>query len=73
MDTVLDVAVARAAEYLATCGSRPVWPTATVDEVRRRLAMPLPERGAAPEDVINGLVRRVDGGLVGSRTGRFFG
>ena len=73
MDAVLDVAVAHAAEYLASRGSRPVGPTASVDDLRRRLALPLPECGAPPEDVINDLVRGADGGLVGSTTGRFFG
>lgn len=73
MDTVLDVAVARAAEYLADRASRPINATVAVDELRRRLGKPLPAHGMAAEDVINDLARDTAGGLVGSTTGRFFG
>ena len=73
MDAVLDIAVARAGEYLEQSTSRPIGATVAVDELRRRLAKPLPEYGTAAEDVIAELARDADGGLVGSTSGRFFG
>lgn len=73
MDNVLDVAVAHAAEYLETAPSRPVAATATVGDLRRRLGKPLPETGTDAEEILHDLVRDVEGGLVGSTTGRFFG
>ena len=73
MDAVLDIAVARAGEYLEQSTSRPIGATVAVDELRRRLAKPLPEYGTAAEDVIAELARDTDGGLVGSTSGRFFG
>jgi glutamate/tyrosine decarboxylase-like PLP-dependent enzyme len=50
-----------------------VAPTATAEALRSVLPRPLPEGGAAPEDVIEELVHGVQGGLLGSTGGRFFG
>ncbi|HLW48334.1 MAG TPA: hypothetical protein VKW09_11270 [bacterium] len=37
------------------------------------MGRPLPETGTDAEEVLRDLVRDVEGGLVGSTTGRFFG
>ena len=42
-------------------------------ELRRRLARPLTDAGVAAADVVDDLVRDVDGGLIGSAGPRFFG
>lgn len=73
MSHVLDIAAAHAAGFLDGLSSRPVAATATVGELRRRLAKPLPESGTPAEDVLNELVRDVEGGILGSTGGRFFG
>jgi glutamate/tyrosine decarboxylase-like PLP-dependent enzyme len=73
VDNALEVAVARAAEYLARVSSRGIAATAEVDELRRRIAKPLPETGTAPEDVLNELTADVEDGLLKSSSGRFFG
>ncbi|HEY6335802.1 MAG TPA: pyridoxal-dependent decarboxylase, partial [Alphaproteobacteria bacterium] len=66
-------AAAHAAKYLETLRTRPIGTTATVEELRLRLAKPLPETGMAPEKVIDELVRDADGGILASASGRFFG
>ncbi len=73
MTTALDIAAAHANRYLETLASRPVAPTATLDELRSRLSKPLPEMGMDDATVIDELVRGVEGGLMGSAGGRFFG
>jgi glutamate/tyrosine decarboxylase-like PLP-dependent enzyme len=73
MSDVLTVAAAHAAKYLQELESRPIATTATTEELRARLAKPLPHTGLASEDVINELVRDVEGGILGSGSGRFFG
>jgi glutamate/tyrosine decarboxylase-like PLP-dependent enzyme len=73
MGNVLQTAAAHAAKYLERLDSRPVATTATVEELRLRLAKPLPETGMAPEAVIDELVHDTEGGILGSTSGRFFG
>jgi glutamate/tyrosine decarboxylase-like PLP-dependent enzyme len=73
MANILDVAADHAARYLATLPSRTIAATATVAELRQRLGKPLPKTGMAPEAVIEELVRDIEGGLLGSGSGRFFG
>ncbi|MGH6949384.1 MAG: pyridoxal-dependent decarboxylase, partial [Vitreimonas sp.] len=73
MTKVLDRAAAHANRYLATLPTRPIGPTASIAELRRRLAKPVPETGLADATVIDELVRDVDGGLMGCTSGRFFG
>jgi len=60
-------------EYLDGLAPKPVATTATTGELRRRLGAPLPETGAASDDVINEFVRDVEGGNLGSAGGRSFG
>ncbi len=73
MTHVLDLAAAHAARYLASLPDRPVAATASIAELRRRLAGPVPESGLPAGTVIDQLVRDVDGGLMGSSGSRFFG
>jgi glutamate/tyrosine decarboxylase-like PLP-dependent enzyme len=53
--------------------TRPVGATTTRTELRRRLDRPLQDTGIPAGQVIDDLVRDVEGGLVGSTSGRFFG
>ncbi len=70
---LLELAAAHAADYLAALDDTHVAATATPDELRKRLAGPLPEVGLDPERVIDELVRGVEGGLLDSTGGRFYG
>ncbi len=47
--------------------------TASLETLRTRLRKPVPEDGIAPEQVVRELARDVDGGILGSAGGRFFG
>lgn len=47
--------------------------TADVDTLRGRLSKPLPDEGVSPERVITELARDVEGGVLGSAGGRFYG
>jgi glutamate/tyrosine decarboxylase-like PLP-dependent enzyme len=70
-------ALGRAAElalqYLDGLERAPVAPTATLAELRTRLATPLADEGLPPLEVVDALARGVAGGLQGSAGGRFFG
>jgi glutamate/tyrosine decarboxylase-like PLP-dependent enzyme len=70
---VLNAAAAYAARYLETLDSRPIGATASLAELRVRLAKPFPEMGQDAEQVIHDLVRDADGGILGSTNARFFG
>ena len=70
---VLRRAGAHATAYLDGLLDRPVGPTVGPPELRRRLTRPLPDRPSDPAGVIDELVRDLDGGLMGSTGGRFFG
>jgi glutamate/tyrosine decarboxylase-like PLP-dependent enzyme len=59
--------------FLDSLADRPVNATVGAHELRRRLAKPLPVGPTDAVEVIDDLVRDVDGGLVGSTGGRFFG
>jgi glutamate/tyrosine decarboxylase-like PLP-dependent enzyme len=73
MTNVLDLAAAHAARYLATLPTRPIAATASIADLYRRLARPLPESGLPDATVIDELVRDTEGGIMGSAGGRFFG
>src|SRR5262245_34625538 len=73
MTNVLDRAATHAASFLASLSTRPIAATASIADLQRRLAKPLPEAGMAAEAVIDELVRDAEGGLMGSGSGRFFG
>jgi glutamate/tyrosine decarboxylase-like PLP-dependent enzyme len=71
--SVLEHTLSHSLAHLDNLEQTPVAATATLDELRRRLARPLAEAGVAPEQVIDDLAADVQGGLLGSAGGRFFG
>ena len=71
--TALQQTLDHALNYLETLDSAPVAPRATLGELRKRFALPLPEHSLPAGQVISDLVRDADGGVVGSAGGRFFG
>jgi glutamate/tyrosine decarboxylase-like PLP-dependent enzyme len=70
---VLQCAQAHAIRYLDSLPQRPVGATLDAAELRRRLGGPLPQNAMDAVEVIDHLVRDVDGGLHSSVGGRFFG
>jgi aromatic-L-amino-acid decarboxylase len=76
-DTSDRSALERAAEhafaFLEGLDSRSVATTASLEELRARLARPLPDRGMPSVQVIDELVADADAGILGSQGGRFFG
>src|ERR1700677_596903 len=70
---VLNTSASYAVKYLETLDSRPIGTTATLDELRVRLAKAFPEAGRDPEQVISELISDAEGGILGSTSGRFFG
>lgn len=69
-------ALERAAEhafaFLESLDTRSVATTASLDELRARLARPLADRGVPAVQVIDELVADADAGILGSQGGRFF-
>jgi len=72
-DPLLARAAAHASAFLDGIDERPVAALATSDELRARLARPLDVAGVPAEEVLDDLVRDVEGGLLGSTGPRFFG
>jgi glutamate/tyrosine decarboxylase-like PLP-dependent enzyme len=70
---VLQDACAHALSFLDNLDRMPVQPSATLDELRARLAKPLADRGLPAEQVLADLVRDCQDGILGSTGGRFFG
>src|SRR5438128_3413055 len=71
--TALDVAFDRAISHLEHLGDSSVAATADIAALRARISKPLAQEGVPPQQVIEELVRDVEGGLLGSAAGRFFG
>lgn len=69
----LEAASRLALSYLAQLHRMPVTPRTSLDELRRRLAKPLDDVGTPPEQVVEELAADVEGGILGSAGGRFFG
>ncbi|GAA0597301.1 aspartate aminotransferase family protein [Kribbella sandramycini] len=69
----LGEAYARAMTYLQGLPVRRVGASVTADELRARLGGPLPHQPANPVDVVTDLAEGVEGGLVATGSGRFFG
>lgn len=72
IEKVLAGAQRHAVEFLASLDRRPVGATATLDELRRRLEVPLTDSGIDAGRVIDELVAATDGGHLGSAGGRFY-
>jgi glutamate/tyrosine decarboxylase-like PLP-dependent enzyme len=62
-----------AADFVDSLESRPVWPPATVDELRASLGGPLPDGPSDPGDVVEHLAEAAGRGVVASPGGRYFG
>jgi glutamate/tyrosine decarboxylase-like PLP-dependent enzyme len=60
-------------EYVESVPDRPVRPTATLQELRDALDLPLPDGPTDPVEVIESLARDVDAGLTQMTGGRYFG
>lgn len=73
MDSTLRIALQAATEHLSSLDHRSVAATVTAAELRARLGGDVPQTGTDPDQVIRDLVRAVDGGILGSAGGRFFG
>ena len=59
--------------YTASRGSRPVWASATLTDLRAALGGPLPATPIDPTDVIDALSRAAEPGLVTTTGPRYFG
>ncbi len=70
---VLGVAQEIAVEYLEGLDQEPVNPRASLEELRQRFGLPLPEEGMDASQVVSELARQAEGGILGSAGGRFFG
>ena len=62
-----------AADFVESLDRRPVWPPASVEELRQSLGGPLPEGPSDPVRVIEALSEAADPGVVGIPSGRYFG
>jgi len=69
----LEIASSLAVFYLDQLDRLPVAPTASADELRSRLAKPLNDHGTPATQVIAELAADVEGGIMASAGGRFFG
>lgn len=71
--SALDSAYAHAISHLEKLDETSVAATVDAEALRARIAKPLSQDGLPADQVIEELVRDVDGGLLGSAGGRFFG
>ena len=62
-----------AGDFLESLDERPVWPPASVEELRRTLGGPLPNEPVDPLTVIEELAVAADRGVVAMPGGRYFG
>ncbi|HKX48493.1 MAG TPA: pyridoxal-dependent decarboxylase [Gaiellaceae bacterium] len=62
-----------AGDFLETLDERPVFPTASVEELALALGGPLPESPSDPLEVVERFAREVDPGIVATAGGRYFG
>jgi glutamate/tyrosine decarboxylase-like PLP-dependent enzyme len=69
----LNAAMRHALAHMDGLRERSVDATASLDDLRRRIDVPLTNTGLAPEQVIEELVAACDAGIVGSAGPRFFG
>lgn len=70
---VLNQTLTHSLDYLENLDRTSVSASVSLDELRRRLNCPLADESLEPTQVINELVASVQGGLLGSAGGRFFG
>src|SRR3954469_8338030 len=70
---LLEQAAMLGIEYVESVPRRPVGPTATIEELRATLDLPLPDGPVDGLEVIDALVRDVGPGLAQMGSGRYFG
>src|SRR3977135_2365140 len=70
---LLERTAGHAAHFIDSLDSRRIAPIARLSDLRAALARPLASEGAPAEQVVDDLVRDVDGGILASGSGRFFG
>jgi glutamate/tyrosine decarboxylase-like PLP-dependent enzyme len=70
---LLDLTTGLAVDFYESLPERPVFPRASVDELRQAFGGPLPESPMEPERVIAELSQAADPGLVAAPGGRYFG
>ena len=70
---LFEKASALASAYRDALPDRPVGARATLPELRRALALPLPDEGVPGDQVLDELSRGVEGGLMGMASPRYFG
>src|SRR5437762_378363 len=70
---ILEAAAAHALRFREGLRERHVGPTATLDELRAGLAVPLTDEGVDGSKVIDDLARAVERGLMAVAGPRFFG
>jgi glutamate/tyrosine decarboxylase-like PLP-dependent enzyme len=68
----LEASFSNALYFLQALDQRHVGATVDLETLRSRLLKPLAKDGIPPDEVVQELVRDVDGGLMGSAGGRFF-
>ena len=68
----LEHAFRHALSHLDSANERRIGATVGLELLRSRLGRPLAEQGLDPTQMIDDLVRDVDGGIIGSTAGRFF-
>ena len=71
--SALDSAYTHAISHLESLDETSVAATSDAETLRGRVAKPLPLEGVPADEAIEELVRNVDGGLIGTAGGRFFG
>jgi glutamate/tyrosine decarboxylase-like PLP-dependent enzyme len=71
--TPLSAALGHALNHLDSLDTSSVAATFDLATLRQRLDLPLNDSGLDPDQVVSDLVRGVEGGILGSAGGRFFG
>jgi glutamate/tyrosine decarboxylase-like PLP-dependent enzyme len=71
--SALDRAYTHAISHLESLDQTSVAATADTESLRARVARPLPLEGIPADEAVEELVRNVEGGLLGTAGGRFFG
>jgi glutamate/tyrosine decarboxylase-like PLP-dependent enzyme len=72
-DSPLAKAFSHALNHLSSCDTSSVAATVDLSTLRQRLDLPLNDRGVDAVQVLDDLVSGVEGGILGSAGGRFFG
>jgi glutamate/tyrosine decarboxylase-like PLP-dependent enzyme len=70
---LLELTASLASDFLDSLDERPVFPGASLEELRASLGSPLPDEPLAPECVVRDLHAAADPGVVAIPSGRYFG